>query len=256
MQKRVMLVLGLVMLVNALSYGMFIPLQYPYASRFGITPVGLSIMLALFSASQFIATPIIGRLSDRFGRKPLLLISLLGTSLSLAFFALAQTAWMLFAARILDGITGGNNSVAQAVIADTTTGRDRAKSFGLLGALFGVGFLLGPALGGLLSRISLTAPFFSASLTLYLVFDFMPASSSASVLVKSNQKVYLVNNVLPLTNPKLFILIPESTLTFGSNFTIIAFCFIASLLIASKSFLLGIFDLGQYPTVHGNLGIL
>ena len=152
-----------VMLINALSYGTIIPLLYPYSARFGIDPTGLSLLFASFSFFQFLATPLIGRLSDTYGRKPLLVLSLLGTSFSLALFASAQNVAMLFIARILDGITGGNNSVAQAVIADTHKPEDRAQAFGLLGAAFGVGFLLGPAIGGLLSRYGLSTPFWFAS---------------------------------------------------------------------------------------------
>lgn len=163
-----LLLLGLVMLVNALSFGTLIPLLYPYAQRFGIGPFELSILFASFSLAQLIATPIIGRLSDRYGRKPLLLGSLFGTGISLMLFALSTVAWHLFVARILDGITGGNISVAQAMIADTTQGKDRAKAFGILGAAFGFGFLFGPALGGLLSQVSLTAPFWFASALAFL----------------------------------------------------------------------------------------
>lgn len=155
------------MLVNALSYGTIIPLLYPFAAKFGIDPFGLSLLFASFSLAQFIATPIIGRLSDKYGRKPLLLLCLAGTGVSLALFASATNVAMLFIARILDGITGGNNSVAQAVIADVTTGEDRAKAFGILGASFGFGFLVGPALGGILSGYGLTVPFwFAAGLAL------------------------------------------------------------------------------------------
>ncbi len=156
-------VLAFIMLVNALAYGTIIPLLYPYAARFGIRPVGLSLLFASFSIAQFIATPILGRLSDRVGRKPILLICIFGTSLSLALFAAASSVWMLFVARIIDGITGGNISVAQAMIADRTTGKDRAKSFGLLFAAFGVGFVAGPALGGIMSQFGLAAPFWFAS---------------------------------------------------------------------------------------------
>src|SRR5690554_3049766 len=108
-KRKNLIVVGLVMLVNALSYATIIPLLYPYANRFGISATELSFLFASFSVAQFIATPIIGRLSDRYGRKPLLLLSLLGTSFSLALFASAGSALMLFIARILDGITGGNN---------------------------------------------------------------------------------------------------------------------------------------------------
>ena len=162
-KKSTLVVLMLVMVVNALAYGTIIPLLYPYASKFGINPTGLSWLFVSFSVAQFIATPIMGRLSDRYGRKPLLVISLLGTSLSLAAFAAARNVEWLFAARILDGITGGNVSVAQAVIADSTQGKERGKSLGMLGAAFGFGFLVGPALGGVLSQIGLTTPFWFAS---------------------------------------------------------------------------------------------
>jgi multidrug resistance protein len=160
--KKALFFLAAVMLVNALSYGTIIPLMYPYAQRFGLDAFGISMLFASFSLFQFLATPIIGRLSDIYGRRPLLLSSILGTGLSLMLFASATSVWMLFVARILDGITGGNMSVAQAVIADRIHGKERAKAFGMLGASFGFGFLVGPAIGGLLSEISLTAPFWFA----------------------------------------------------------------------------------------------
>lgn len=158
-----MLILTMVMVVNAFSYGMIIPLLYPYALQFGMNNVAISILLTSFSLAQFVATPVIGRLSDKYGRKPLLLFSLFGTALSLAFFASAQAVWMLFVARIMDGITGGNMSVAQAVIADSTEGKDRAKAFGMLGASFGFGFLVGPAAGSWLSTWGLSTPFWFAA---------------------------------------------------------------------------------------------
>ncbi len=156
-------VLMLVMIVNALAYGIIIPLLYPYAERFGITAVGLSFLFASFSLAQLIATPILGRLSDKYGRKPVLLVCLVGTGLSLAMFASAKSLAVLFIARMIDGVTGGNNSVAQAMVADSTTGPERAKAFGMLGAAFGFGFLFGPALGGFLSQYGLTLPFWAAA---------------------------------------------------------------------------------------------
>lgn len=155
-----LLILGMIMLVNALAYGTIIPLLYPYASRFGIGPLGLSMLFVSFSVAQFLATPVIGRLADRFGRRPLLILSIFGTAASLALFASANSLLLLFIARILDGITGGNISVAQAVIADTTKGPERARAFGILGASFGFGFLFGPFLGGFLSKYGLSTPFY------------------------------------------------------------------------------------------------
>lgn len=155
------------MVVNALSYGTIIPLLYPYAARFGFNALGMSLLLTSFSIAQFVATPILGRLSDRFGRKPVLVICLFGTALSLGMFALAKSILMIFVARMIDGVTGGNISVAQAIISDSTEGEERTKSFGMLGAAFGFGFLFGPAIGGYLSTFGLTLPFwFSAALAL------------------------------------------------------------------------------------------
>jgi len=163
-----LMILAFIMLINAMSSGIIIPLLYPYSSKFGINPLGLGLLFASYAFFQFLSTPIIGRLADRFGRKPLLLMSIFGSFLSLALFASAQTAFVLFLARSLDGITGGNISVAQAMIADTTEGKDRVKGFGILGAMSGLGFLIGPALGGFMSNISLTAPFWFASFLAFL----------------------------------------------------------------------------------------
>lgn len=163
MRKSNLVVVSVVMLVNSISYGIIIPLLYPYATIFGLNATGMGLLFASFSLAQFLATPVIGRLSDRYGRKPLLLLSLLGSALSLLLFASAKSVVMLFVARAIDGITGGNVSVAQAIIADTTTTRDRAKGFGILGALFGFGFAFGPVIGGLMSDRSLATPFYFAA---------------------------------------------------------------------------------------------
>jgi multidrug resistance protein len=156
-----------IMVVNALSYATIIPLLYTYSARFGITPLGMSMLFTSYSLAQFLATPILGRLSDRFGRKPILTLCLIGTGLSLGMFAMAKTALMLFVARMIDGVTGGNISIAQAIISDTTSGENRAKSFGMLGAAFGIGFLFGPLLGGALGQFGETMPFWiSAALAM------------------------------------------------------------------------------------------
>lgn len=158
-----LLILGFIMFINALAYGAIVPLFYPYAAKYGLDPLGLSLLFVSFSVAQFIATPILGRLSDRFGRKPVLLLCLLGTSISLAVFGAAQSILVLFVSRTVDGITGGNQSVAQAVVADSVKPEDRAKAFGMLWGAFGFGFLIGPALGGLVGQFSLSAPFYFAS---------------------------------------------------------------------------------------------
>ncbi len=162
MKGRPLFVVFLIVFLDLVGAGILGPV-IPYVvapwSRQGLT-VGL---LALgFSAAQFLAAPVLGMLSDRFGRRPVLLISLAGTAAGYFLFAWGPSLEVLFLARILDGITGGNISTAQAAIADVSSPKDRAKNFGLIGAAFGLGFIIGPALGGMLSKISLHAPAFGA----------------------------------------------------------------------------------------------
>jgi len=119
--------------------------------------------IAVYAAMQFLFAPVLGGLSDRFGRRPVLLVSLLGAGLDYLVMALAPNLWILFIGRIVSGITGANITAANAYIADVSAPEERAKNFGLVGAAFGVGFILGPALGGLLAGISLRAPFYAAA---------------------------------------------------------------------------------------------
>jgi DHA1 family tetracycline resistance protein-like MFS transporter len=112
---------------------------------------------------QLIFSPILGSLSDKYGRRPVLLISIIGTGIGFLVLGFAQTLPMLFAGRILDGITGGNISTAQAYIADITTKENRASGMGMIGAAFGVGFVFGPAIGGILSRWGIQVPFLFAA---------------------------------------------------------------------------------------------
>lgn len=149
--------------INSMGFGIIVPLLYSYGKKFGVTEQTIGLLTAAFSVAQFFATPVLGSLSDRFGRKPLLAISLVGTCASFIMFGLAGSIWMLFAARILDGITGGNISVAQAMVSDISSPKERAKNFGILGSAFGFGFVIGPAIGGLLSKLGEGVPFFFAA---------------------------------------------------------------------------------------------
>ena len=156
-------ILVFICVINSLGFGIIVPLIYPFGKQFGMTQQMLGLLTASFSIAQFFATPVLGSLSDKYGRKPILIISLIGTCVSFVLFAQARSLVMLFAARILDGITGGNISVAQAMVSDTSTPEDRAKNFGILGSAFGFGFVIGPAIGGVMSKISLQAPFYFAA---------------------------------------------------------------------------------------------
>src|SRR3990167_7913986 len=148
-QNRNILIIALIAIVNALGYGIIIPILYAYSLKYGLTDFQNGLLFSTFSLSQFISTPIIGRLSDKFGRRPLLIISISGTALSFFMMAFAPNALFLFLARALDGITAGNIPVASAVISDTTTSKDRAKGFGVIGASFGFGLIFGPAISAL-----------------------------------------------------------------------------------------------------------
>ena len=132
--------------INSVSFTIIIPTLYPYAKQFGLSDFQASLLTTAYSLSQFIGTPILGQLSDRWGRKPLLVISLLGTVVSNLLAAVAGVPWLLFGARMLDGITGGNNSVAQAVVSDITTPEQRTQAFGIYSGLFRLGFVAGPPL--------------------------------------------------------------------------------------------------------------
>jgi multidrug resistance protein len=156
-------VLVFICVINSMGFGIIVPLLYDYGKKFGLNGQTIGILTASFSVAQFFATPLLGAMSDKWGRKPLLAISLAGTCASFLLFATAQSLVMLFVARILDGITGGNISVAQAMVSDTSTPENRAKRFGILGSAFGFGFVLGPALGGLLSKLGMQVPFYFAA---------------------------------------------------------------------------------------------
>jgi multidrug resistance protein len=156
-------IIALIAIVNALGYGIIIPVLYSYSKEFGMSDFDNGLLFATFSIFQFFATPVIGRLSDRFGRKPLLVISIAGTALSFVIMALARNGSWLFFARALDGVTAGNISVALAVISDMTKPHERAKGFGLIGASFGFGFVFGPAISAAMVGMGLAAPFVLAA---------------------------------------------------------------------------------------------
>lgn len=183
MKNRRLLIIFGVVLVDMLSFSLVLPLLPYYAQQFGATPAIAGLIFSAYPLMQVIATPILGRLSDLWGRKPVLLLSIAGTASALIMLGLANSLWMLLASRMIDGITGGNISVAQAYMTDVTSEEDRGQAFGLVGAAFGIGFILGPAIGGLLSQYGqMVAPFVAATLAignLLLVAFVLPESLSA-----------------------------------------------------------------------------
>jgi DHA1 family tetracycline resistance protein-like MFS transporter len=164
MNRSPLLVIFVTVFIDLIGFGIVIPVLpfYVEGTKFGASPRAVGLLFASYSIMQLIFTPILGRWSDRYGRRPILFFSLLGTSLGFFILGFATTLWMLFAGRIIDGITGGNISTAQAYIADVTTEENRAKGMGLIGAAFGMGFIFGPAIGGILSRWGTDVPFLFA----------------------------------------------------------------------------------------------
>lgn len=151
MRKRSLPLLFAFVFVDVLGFSLILPLLPYYASAFGATAEVVGLLLGANALTQLLGAPFLGRLSDRFGRKPLLLLSLAGTVLGFLMLGLARSLLMLFLSRIVDGLLGGNISLAQAYISDVTEGKERTKAFGLIGAAFGLGFIFGPAIGGVLS---------------------------------------------------------------------------------------------------------
>ena len=160
---RPLLVIFLTIFVNLIGFGIIIPLLPFYAETFGASPVVIGLLFAVYSICQLVSAPVLGDFSDRYGRRPVLIFSLLGTVASFVMLALAHSIVLLFVARIVDGLSGGNVSTARAYVADVTEPKDRARAYGLIGAAFGLGFILGPALSGVLARISYTAPIWAAA---------------------------------------------------------------------------------------------
>lgn len=171
--------------MDLVGFGIVLPLLPIYAEEYGASALTAGLLLASFSLMQFLFAPAWGHLSDRIGRRPVLLISLLGSVIGYSLFAWAsaiQSLTLLFVARILSGVMGANIPVAQAYIADTTTADDRAHGMGLIGAAFGLGFILGPALAGLAIHVGEAGPGIVAAvicaINLLLAFRRLPESLS------------------------------------------------------------------------------
>ncbi|WP_321477104.1 MFS transporter [uncultured Paludibaculum sp.] len=163
-------VIFLIVFLDLMGAGILVPVIPYIVEPYRADALTVGVLAMSFSAAQFVASPFLGLLSDRFGRRPILLLSVLGSAGGYFLFGYGRSLAVLFLARITDGLTGGNISTAQAYIADISAPKDRAKNFGLIGAAFGLGFILGPALGGVLSKISLAAPAYAAGVFSLVTF--------------------------------------------------------------------------------------
>jgi multidrug resistance protein len=149
--------------LDLIGFGILFPVLARYARDAGASPATAGLLVASFSIAQLVFSPITGRLSDRVGRKPVIIMSLVGTAIGSLLTGLAGSLWLLFVARIIDGASGASVSVAQAAVTDVAPPEDRARLLGLLGAAFGAGFALGPAIGGVAALVSHRLPFFIAA---------------------------------------------------------------------------------------------
>jgi predicted MFS family arabinose efflux permease len=256
-------IIALINFINVLSFTILIPTIYQYGREFHLNDFETSFLFAIFSIAQFFATPIIGKLSDRFGRKPLLIISLAGTVIGNFMAGTAPNATVLFLARFLDGITGGNVSVAQAAIADITTPADRAKGFGIFGASFGLGFVIGPVLSLVAQQRSLGTSFLVASgiavIALVLTIFFLPETLKQPADPSRNIfDLGLKDLVRGLTFPRVGILFMIN-LCVGTTFTLFTFAFqpyyIEVLHQDNKSLTLLFFAIGVVGVVVQLLGV-
>ncbi|MBT2641102.1 MFS transporter [Bacillus sp. ISL-41] len=172
--KKALPILFLVMFLVMVGFGIIIPVIPFYAEEIGATPTQLGLLMAVYSLMQFIFAPMWGRISDRIGRKPVIMIGILGLSLSFFLMALSTELWMLFAARIIGGfLSSANMPTVMAYVADITSEEDRGKGMGIIGASVGLGFIFGPAIGGVFSQTSLSTPFYLAGATSLITFLFV-----------------------------------------------------------------------------------
>ena len=191
MNKKLFSVI-LVVFIDLLGFSLILPLLPYYAKTFQANSFVTGILVASYAVAQLIGAPILGRLSDRFGRRPVLLVSVFGTFLGFLLLGFARALWMLFVSRIIDGLTGGNLSIAQAYITDVTDAKSRSQGLGMIGAAFGIGFIIGPVAGGVLSQWGYAVPAFVAAVlsfaNLVLIYAWLPESLTPEMRAKMPDK--------------------------------------------------------------------
>jgi len=177
MDKR-FLTIGIIMFTEVIGFSLILPFIPYFAEDLGASPLIVGLIIATFSFFQFFSAPVIGKLSDRFGRRPLLIISQFSTLAGFMILGFANSLWMLFLSRLVDGLLGSNMTLTRTYLTDVTEGKDRAKKLGYFGAIFGLGFFIGPAIGGFLAAINYSIPAFIAAgvtlISIVLTFLFLP----------------------------------------------------------------------------------
>ena len=201
-------VIFLIIFTEVLGFSMVLPI-FPYLGlSLGLTPIQIGLVASIFSISQFFASPITGKLSDHFGRKPLLILSQLSTLAGFLLLGFSTTVILLIAARLIDGLLGSNMTVSQAYISDIVKPKHRTKVYGYSSGIFGVGLIFGPLIGGVLAQINYSVPmFFAAAITLVsiLLVLFLPET-----ITKNKEKFSLgFNNIVPVNEAKRYAKTPH-----------------------------------------------
>lgn len=227
-----LMIIFITVFIDLVGFGMVIPVLPYYANTapYNATPRQIGFLVATYSLMQFFFSPLLGRLSDVYGRRPILFFSILGSAVGYFLIGLADTLALVFIGRIVGGITGGNIATAQAYIADVTSKENRAKGMGLFGAAFGLGFVFGPALAGILSRYGVHVPFFFAavlSLTNAIVLYFiLPESLPAEARAKTPEHKNRVALMLDAFGDKAFREINIVYFLLVTSFSIMTYAFV------------------------------
>ncbi len=178
--KRALGLIFFIMLMDVVGLTILMPVAPYIVQRYSGDALMVTLLSAIYAAAQFIAAPFLGKLSDRIGRRPVLLACVFGSAIGYFMFGVGGALWVLFVSRLLDGLTGGNMSTAAAYIVDVSKPEERAKNFTLMGMAFGLGFIIGPAVGGALGQISLDLPVFAAGvvalISVGLIYFLLPES--------------------------------------------------------------------------------
>ena len=228
-----LLIIYLTVFIDLVGFGIVIPAlpYYVESDAFRATPFEIGILFASYSLMQFIFSPILGGWSDKVGRRPVLFFSIIGSALGYLLIGFAFALWMVFAGRIIAGITGGNISTAQAYIADVTTKENRAKGMGLFGAMFGLGFIFGPAIGGILSRYGISVPFLFAA-----VLSFFNAALLYFILPESVKKT--AENQTPIRKSRIAEIVESLKNPHFGTLTAVYFFLVTSFSIMTYAFVL------------------
>ncbi len=209
-EKNKIYIILIILFTETLGFTIVIPVLPFLGLNLGLDELQVGLIMSIFSICQLVASPLTGKLSDRFGRKPILIFSQMSTFIGFFLLGIANSVWLLVLARLVDGLLGSNMTVSQAYISDVTEPKDRTKYYGYSSAVFGSALIFGPLMGGVLSNISLSTPMFLAAgislISIFLVIFFLPESLDKN---KRGGKIK-INDIIPVREAKKFFSKPES----------------------------------------------